>query len=439
MAAPPLSLRPLQQQGLEHLRSHPRANLFMVPGAGKTGIALTNMVDLVAFPAMVIAPLKVCQLVWRQEAELWFPGMNVQVLIGAPRQRLRALSRSAEIYVINPEGLPWLEEQTYPNWRCVTVDECTMLRGLRLSQGTRNARLLMKHASKSAHYFGMTGTPVPNGLGSLWGVTYPVDRGERLGHSFDDFDMRWFTTIPPFNQKVALGHAFDEITAKIRDISPSLEAPFKVDEPIEHIVPVPMPDDIRRLYEEMESTMSLEDLKIEALNDSTKASKLAQLSAGGIINAEGEYTILSEHKMDALERLAGEHVDSLLVVYRFRFEREMILKRFKGMCEPISESSVARFKQGRLRMLTLHAKAGGHGLSLQDNCATVVHTTLQPDFELHDQVNARVGPMRQKQSGFNRPVHHFYLISSKVDEIRLKSLQTKESFADLFMRAMTLR
>src|ERR1700757_4553867 len=85
---------------------------FLDPGLGKTSICLAVLQILqgrgFTKAMLVIAPLRVCYSVWPKEIRKWdeFKDLTVSILHGPDKDA--ALRRQADVYVINPEGLPWL-------------------------------------------------------------------------------------------------------------------------------------------------------------------------------------------------------------------------------------------------------------------------------------------------------------------------------------------
>ena len=63
---------------------------------------------------MVVAPLRVANNAWMQEAEKWthLQNLSVSVATGMEQERRWALRRKADIYVINRENIQWLIEQS---------------------------------------------------------------------------------------------------------------------------------------------------------------------------------------------------------------------------------------------------------------------------------------------------------------------------------------
>src|SRR5579859_5641421 len=98
--------------GLKFLLGQACAGLLADPGMGKTAITLAAIKELKAKRqlrrVLVIAPLRPCYLVWPKERAKWtaFATLRMEILHGP--QKAQALARTADIYVINPDGLQWL-------------------------------------------------------------------------------------------------------------------------------------------------------------------------------------------------------------------------------------------------------------------------------------------------------------------------------------------
>ena len=84
-------------------------------GLGKTIITLTALQDLVdraeVTRALIIAPKSVAESTWQDEAGKWeHLDLTFSTVLGSARQRVAALARNADAYVINRENVVWLCE-----------------------------------------------------------------------------------------------------------------------------------------------------------------------------------------------------------------------------------------------------------------------------------------------------------------------------------------
>ena len=87
-----------QQEAVQFILNHEKCGLFLEMGLGKTVITLTALAQLLEDYAvtriLVIAPLRVAQTVWAEEAAKWdhLRHLRVVKVLGSARQRMAALS-----------------------------------------------------------------------------------------------------------------------------------------------------------------------------------------------------------------------------------------------------------------------------------------------------------------------------------------------------------
>ena len=102
-----------QKYSIEFIKEHKLAALLLECGLGKTSVTLSAINDLMnsgeIHKVLVIAPLRVVN-VWKQETEKWdeLNDLTVSKVVGSSKEREKALSINADIYVINRENVEWL-------------------------------------------------------------------------------------------------------------------------------------------------------------------------------------------------------------------------------------------------------------------------------------------------------------------------------------------
>lgn len=276
-----------------------RCALWASMGSGKTASTLfaysiIRITD--PRPALVVAPLRVAQLVWKDEVERWsaFSDMRVSTIIGTEKQRLTALNTPADLYTINFENIPWLVKHFKDKWpfSTIIVDESTKLKSFRTHQGGKQPRLLGKVAfSKVERFIELTGTPSPNGLIDLWGQIWFLDKGQRLGRVFKSFISRWFLTLQVGSHIGAVRYlpkplAQKEIEEKLSDCCLSLNiADYKnIDKPIQSVHKIVLPALAQNLYKKLQRELfcELQGETIEAFNSASKTIKCLQMANGAV-------------------------------------------------------------------------------------------------------------------------------------------------------------
>ena len=104
-----------QRFAIDFIKGHPNAAVFLDMGLGKTVITLTTLDDLLfdSFEisrVLVVCPLRVAKTTWPQEIAKWdhLRHLRYSVVVGTPKERVAALGRPAELYIINRENVEWL-------------------------------------------------------------------------------------------------------------------------------------------------------------------------------------------------------------------------------------------------------------------------------------------------------------------------------------------
>jgi len=445
---------------MDHLARVPRSAIFAKPGMGKSVMALTFLDYLHNIwgedrPSLVLAPLRVARDTWANEAGKWdhLQGLEVIPIVGTPEERKAALRRRAPVYTTNYENLVWLRDQFKGKaWPFATVvaDESTKLKGFRLRQGGVRAQALAQVAHKHVErWINLTGTPASNGLKDLWGQTWFLDAGQRLGRTFTAFESRWFAykrikdaiTHKPGISPVILPHAQDEIQERLADICLTLDPKdwFDLKDPIVNVIEVELPSSARVKYREMERELftMIEGNEVEAFNAAAKSQKCLQMANGAVYLEDGKtWAEVHTEKLDALEELAAETgEDPILVAYQFKSDLARLQKRFPEGLNLSEPKGMAAAMAGKGKLWFGHPASMGHGVDgLQHHCNTLAFFAQDWNLEYNDQVLERVGPMRQLQAGKERPVFLHYIVArNTIDELVVARRASKRSVQDLLL------
>lgn len=451
------SPKPWQPQMIEHVTMNDRSALFCPMGSGKT-IAVYTALDALflvgdSYPVLVIAPKRVAKTVWTEEVTKWdhLKTIVVSAIVGTEQERLKALRRDASVYTINYENLPWLLEVLGGKWpfRHVVADESTKLKSFRLKQGSKRARALGTVAhSKVQRFTNLTGTPAPNGLVDLWGQTWFLDQGLRLGRSYSAFQDRWFQMVPNGQAGYCalrpLAHAQSEIEARLKDIclAVDLRDYMSLDEPIVNNIMVDLPSKARNLYRQMEREMFMQigEHEIEAFNAASRTIKCLQLANGAAyVDDKQNWAEVHDEKLQALEEIVEEAAGApVLCAYHFKSDLARLKKAFPKGRVLANDNEMAEFKTGAHALGFGHPASMGHGVDgLQNHCNIVAFFGHWWDLEQRQQMIERVGPVRQMQAGHDRPVFiHNIIARDTVDELVIARTETKQGVQDILLEAM---
>ncbi len=176
---------------------NPAAGLLLDMGMGKTVVSLTVADKLLndyfmVWKILVIAPLKPAKDTWLPEIAKWdhLNHLSASLIIGSQQERLAALRRDADIYIINRENVVWLVNYYKNKWPfdMVIIDELSSFK----SSKAQRFRALKKVRKYIKRIVGLTGTPSPNGLLDLWSEMYFLDEGKALGRTLTSYRDTYF-------------------------------------------------------------------------------------------------------------------------------------------------------------------------------------------------------------------------------------------------------
>lgn len=415
-----------------------------------TALEALSLVEDDIYPLLIAAPLRVARTTWPQEYRKWnhLRHLGVIPICGTLKERQSALRIKVPIYTTNFEQLPWLVEYYGDRWpfKTVVIDEATKLKGFRLRQGTQRAKALARVAhTKIKRIILLTGTPSPNGLKDLWGQMWFVDKGDRLGRTFDAFKQRWFRASHTGFGVEATDQAQEQIQEALRDVCITIDAAdwFDLAAPIINKIHVELPPAARVLYKDMEKKMfmDLEGHEVEALNAAAKTMKCLQIANGAayIDGGNAAWKVIHDEKLAALEEIIEEAAGMpVMVAYHFKSDLARLTARFpEGRQLDSDPQTIDDWNAGRIPVLFAHPASAGHGLNLQDGSNILAFFSINWNLEEHQQIIERIGPVRQMQAGHKRPVFlHFILAADTVDEMVLDRLQTKREVQDILLQAM---
>lgn len=445
----PDKLHGYQQRAVNHQCSLPETMLWMDPGLGKTATTMTSIAHLrnAGFlrGVLVVAPIRVVRLVWRQEALKWAhtKHLTFSMITGTKDQRTRALMRPADIYLINYENMKWLSEtlQTYylnkgreMPFDGVVWDEVSKCKNSTTDR-VKAIRKILPHFKWAT---GLTGTPASNGLKDLHGQFLVVDKGKRLGEYKTAFKTQFYCKKGPFEEVLYEG-AESQIKQLIGDITLEMSAEdyLKMPDMVVNNIEVEMPDTLRAVYDKMEKDFFIQldsGTGVEVFNQASLTNKCLQFSNGAMYPIAGlpVWETIHDLKLEALEDLIDEaQGQQILLAYSYRSDAERIMHKFKHL-SPINltecktdkalNDAMARWKRGDCALMIGHPASMGHGVDgLQSAGHTMVWFGLNWSLELYDQFNKRI-----HRQGQGAPVIcHRILMKDTLDQAQALALDEK--------------
>ena len=445
----PAQLFPYQQSAVNFQCTHPATMLWLDMGLGKTSITLTSVAHLIATGfltgVVIVAPIRVIRLVWRQEALKWThtKHLTFSLLTGTKDQRTRALLRPANIYLVNYENLGWLAETLATYF--ISKNRPLPFNGLvwdEISKCKNSNTQRVKATKKILPHFvwttGLTGTPASNGYKDLHGQYLVVDKGLRLGTSKTAFRQRFYRKEGP-HREVPFDGAEDEIKQLIGDITLEMSAQDynPLPDMIVNNVEIELPENLRALYNRMEKELFIQldsGKEVEMFNQAALTNKCLQFSNGAMYPVAGMplWEPIHDLKLEALEEIIDEaQGQQVLCAYAYRSDAERIMERFKALrpvnlteckSEAALQNAMARWASGDCLLMIGHPASMGHGIDgLQKRGHIIVWYGLNWSLDLYDQMNARI-----RRQGQGAPVIcHRLMVLETLDQAQAMALDEK--------------
>jgi SNF2 family DNA or RNA helicase len=383
-----------QQDAIDFLYDRNAALALLPVGAGKSVIGWTAaqelMLDGHIKRALVIAPMRVAQLVWPTERAEWehlkdepivawggepsgwgedniykdsrvlwgkitsaegrLPQISntikrreVEAALAGYRaeykrvnQMVRASALPECLHVTSYENLMWLcdvwspGESPFDLW---IFDEIGKLKNPK----SPRYKEVKKHTAKAKIVWGLNGTPAPEGFEDLFAQVTVVDGGRLWGKSFYTWRQTYFAPadFQGYKWRLQWG-AKDRLLADLNTLAVRVdEADLAYQRTMQHSpIKVIMPGKARHLYQEMEKEMALvvNNTDITAFSAATASMKLRQLTQGFVYDEEGKTHIVHEEKAHALADLIDAmNGEPLLIAYEFSEDLEAIRRVWKNV------------------------------------------------------------------------------------------------------------
>ena len=439
---------------VEHIINHPYCGLFIDLGLGKTVSTLTA-IDILMFDycevnsVLVVAPKRVAESVWQEEAEKWehLKHLRFSKIIGTQAQRIAAIKVKADIYIISRDNIAWLCA-LYGGGKLpfdmVVIDELSSFKSYKSERfkAMRGARVYLKRL------VGLTGTPAPNGLIDLWPQIYLMDRGERLEKTITRYREKYFR---PGRTNGNVVYSYDLLSdseflihKKIEDICISMKASDYLEMPMrtDNYIKLRMPEALRKKYVDFEKEKVLDlfnqdngSTEVNVVNAAALSNKLLQFANGAIYDEEHKVYPIHDIKLDALKEIVDDaNGQPVLIAWTYQFDRDRILEYLKkyNPRELKGDKDIKDWNEGKVQVMLAHPASAGHGLNLQAGGHIIVWFGQTWSLELYQQFNGRL--YRQGQQ--DHVIIHHLILEGTHDEDVIKALRAKDKKQDSLMNSI---
>ena len=431
--------------------------LWLDMGLGKTVVTLSAIVErlqtLDSYGVLIVAPLRVMQSVWRQEARKWAHTCDLRfsAITGNKDQRTRAAMMPSDVWLINYENLRWLADLWTQHYlsrgrylpaNMVVLDECTKMKNSTAERHAALRRLL----PFVPYRVGLTGTPASNGYADLFGQYLAIDSGQRLGQTKTEFQRRFFrpeNPMSPFARQVLTPGAADVIEELVQDITLQMSNTDYLTLPpvVLNVIELDLPAKRRLQYEQIEKEMFValdSGIEVDIFNRASLTNRCLQFAQGAMYQAPGnpKWEPLHDVKLDALDDVVEEAAGKpVLVAIEFRHDAERILKRHPGMRWVDASMNATKFaetldlwERGQLPGIIANPKSMAHGIDrLKDGPVDdLVWFGLTWSLDDYEQTIARL-----QRQGRTRPIrmHHLHMVDT-VETAQRLALEAKAATQD---------
>lgn len=455
-----MKLHEYQERAVDFMEAHPRCILSVGMGLGKTASVLHYLDRLRPHSCLIIAPKRVAETVWKQEAEkwnLWTVAESMEIVKGTPAQRRKAWDDTVHPYkVVGRDNLGDLFDKAHPSrplrdFEVVVLDELTSFKDI----GSKRTQHVFHIAKSAQRAIGLTGTFLANGAIDIFGQCASVGLTADL-KEFYSWRARYFKDV-----MAGSGMAWHKwrLTVPLADVLHrwhsdifTLDSRDYLDIPPVSVVahPVTMYPDERERYDNLEAFL---DCDIEGVGVSVKEDakfmKLQTLCDGFVYTGDtfeedgfydhvvrGTHSAKLEAVADFCEHCVNEN-EPVLLFYAFRAERdwlrEMLDARGVATMEVRENGAIDKWNAGDFDgVLLAHPASAGHGLNLQSGGRILVWSTLTYNYEYYAQANARLARQGQRKA----VQIHIFTAAKTVEDGKQKALERKDREQGQFL-AMT--
>lgn len=429
---------------------HPRCFNLSDMGVGKTLTTLWAADWLMRqhpkgeFRALIVCPLSIMQRVWSDAIFKNFLGKrSFEVLYGTPEQRVEKLSREADFYILNFDGVS-VGAHTRKRFKLdgfsaalaarddiklVIVDEASAYKDA-TTKRHRIARLVF---GAKDYLWLLTGTPTPNAPTDAYGLAKLVNGA--FGKSETTFRLETMIKVSQFvwkPQKDGYEKARRLLTPSIRfDIQDVWDGPEMTTQQRQ----VELTSEQRRHMDALKKNLQIvvkSGHPITAANEGAARMKFIQISLGSIYDSDHKaHFIDASPRLNELKAVLEQAPGKALIFAPLTSVVQMLHKELKDYTREIVNGETSQRDRGRIfrefqqqdspRVLIADPGTMAHGLDLYA-AQTVIWYGTTDKCELYLQANKRAHRPGQKF-----PVTVVQIVSNKLEAEIYRRLEANES------------
>lgn len=437
-----MKLHEYQNRIVKHIRKHDSCVLSVEMGLGKTAAVLSYLNAEKPKSCLIVAPKRVAETTWKQEAEKWgFEIADKMCIVSGPKaKRMKALADDNCPYkIISRDNL-----QDVQGWQteCLVLDELTSFK----TPSAARSKCVM--SIKARKRIGLTGTFLANGAIDVYGQIAAVGLRKQFcgGLSFEAWrainfhDALEGAGLQFKKWRLNRGISIEALLRTIKDNIFTLTAADYLDiPPVTHNWHrVELNKETRKAYDELQAFLGFEPNGVNlTIKEGAAFAKLQTLCNGFVYTEDG--TAFRSKESDKLEAVADfceqckNNGESVLLFYAYVEEAiwlsEKLKKRGLRYMSVKQRNFLTKWNNGEIDVLFAHPASAGHGLNLQHGGRIIVWSSLTYNYELYAQANARLA-----RQGQTKKVSINYFMADGTCEAQIwKALQRKDAEQNEFI------
>ena len=437
---PKLTLYRYQFDAIIQMLAKESLALFADMGLGKTIMTLSYFAikkqQGKLNRCLIIAPKRVCDLVWPREVEKWDHMNHLTCFRLTDKKDLYSLKLNSDILIINVENIfPYIQRLS-EICDCLIVDESTTFKNHNSKRFKYLKPLLPKFKSRII----LSGTPIPNSYLDLFAQIYIVDLGKRFTPYITVYRKVFFDAVEKgysarrFVEYEIKEGAEEKIKELIAQICLRIDKEHNKHMPnvIYDDIFVRFDSDLQKKYDTLEKYLLLELEHKELLIDNASVNfiRCHQFTNGVVYGKQKQEEPIHTEKIEALKELVESlQGKSLLIAYWYNSDLSL-LKKYLPKLQVLGESDkkdiklIDQWNHRKIKLLAGHPMSIGHGLNLQFGGNHIAWFSLITNYEKYDQYNARL-----IRPGQTETVHiHRIVAQDTIDEYVLLKKIDKKAF-----------
>ena len=436
-----LELKNYQKRIVEFCKTTDKVILSVGMGLGKTA-AILHYIDY-AKPKtlLIVAPKRVAETVWMQEAEKWGLSSIAEKMIivsGTKKQREKAIADAMKPYKII--GRDNLKDVIGYCCDILVLDELTSFK----NHTTKRSKICYSITARQK--IGLTGTFTAGNLIGIWGQARAVGFFTNKQQNFWAWRATYFYDAMAGSgrkwQKWRLRkcYSIDDLIKPFQKYLFTLDSADYLEIPkvsyIRHNVE--LSDKEMMEYMRLKTMLHIDlDGVMLSVKEQAKFAKLQTAVNGFLYDENGSayrsaYSTKIDEVVEFVERAVGEG-EKILLWYAFREEAIWLAEKLKKanirFCSANDKRFIEKWNSDEIDVLIIHPAACGHGVNLQQGGHIAVWSSITYSLELWLQANARL--IRQGQ---NKPVQiHVFSAANTIEVEQYQALMEKNKIEAEFL------